>query len=107
MAYTNKRSQTQLTAPGTTATLPLAKYGASRWYQVVVATIDTNVVLRVEYTNTASGSVTARSQDFTLTANGTYTLAVFGQDNFTRLNFVSESGGTNATITATLCEETN
>jgi len=98
------RTQTQLTAPGTTAKLKLTQRVGDKFYKVVLATVDTNVVVRVEYANTSAGSVTGRSQDYTLTANGTYTLPVFPLDNFVYFNFVSETGGTGATLDVTLLE---
>ena len=107
MAQLNRRTQTQLTAPGVTADLKLSPYAASRHYRVVVAAINTSLVVRAEYAATASGSVTGRGFDYTITANGTYTLPVFATDNFVHLNFVSEAGGFAATVDATLVEETN
>jgi hypothetical protein len=104
MAIKQQRVQTQLTAPGTTAKLKLTQRVGDKFYKVVLATVDTNIIVRVEYTNTSAGSVTGRGQDITLTANGTYTLPVFPLDNFVYLNFVSETGGTGATVDATLIE---
>jgi hypothetical protein len=105
MARINSRSQTQLTAENTaTADLEITKRVGDKGYKLVVATIDTNVVVRLEYANTSGGSITGRSIDYTITANGTYILPVFPLDNFVHLNFVSESGGTGATITGTLLE---
>lgn len=107
MAYTNRRTQTTLTDPGTTTSLKLAPYAASRHYRLVVATINTSIVVRAEYQATSGGAVTGRGMDYTITANGTYSLPVFPIDSFVRFNFVSEVGGTAASVAATLVEETN
>ena len=107
MAQINRRPLTQLTEVGVTANLKLSPYAGPRWFRVVVAAINTSLVIRAEYATTASGAVTARGMDYTITANGTYTLPVFATDNFVRLNFVSETGGSAVTLDATLTEETN
>lgn len=107
MAQLNRRVQTQLTAPGVTDALKLSPYAAPRHFQIVVAAINTSLVARVEYTNTVGGAVTVRGVDYTIKANGTHTLPVFAAGEFTRLNFVSEAGGTTVTVDATLIEETN
>lgn len=107
MANLNNRVQTQLTAPGSTAGLALGQYGGgNKFYKVVVASINTNCVLRVEFSSTqAFSAVTAQRPDVTITANGTYILDVKPAGNFARLTFVSETGGTAVTIDATLVEE--
>lgn len=107
MAYQNRRILAQLTAPNTSNVLKLAPYAAPRHYRIVIAAINTSLVVRAEYRNTSAGAVTARGVDYTITANGTYSIPVFAMDNFTHLNFVSEVGGTAVTVDATLVEETN
>lgn len=105
MALKNRRTQTQLTAPGVTSDLQLAPYAGPRWFRVVVATIDTNVTVRSESTD--GTTVTAQSPDFVLTANGTYLIPVYADNSHVQFNFVSEAGGTAATLDVTLVEETN
>jgi len=91
-------SFTQLTAPGSTADVNVLDFH-HHTFQIVVANIDTNVVVRVEgsldgtnYFNTATG-------DTTYTANGTYMLEISNfKSKFLRFTFVSEAGGANATI---------
>lgn len=100
----NSRTQTQLTAPGTSAYLQLSTGRASKWYEITIATIDTNVIVQVEYSTTGSGAATKLAPAVTFTENGTYVLPVFDVAKYVRFNFVSESGGTAATITPVLKE---
>jgi hypothetical protein len=105
MAQLNRRTQTQLTAPGVTADLKLSPYAGPRWFKVVVATIDTNIVVRSESTD--GTTVTAQTPNTTITANGTYLIPVYADNSHVQFNFVSEAGGTAATVDVTLIEETN
>jgi len=105
MASKNRRIQTQLTAPGVTAHLPLSVYAGPRWFKVVVATINTSLVVRVEATN--GTTLIAQSADITIIANGTYLIPVQADDSHVRFNFVSEAGGTAVTLNVSLVEETN
>lgn len=105
MAQLNRRTQTQLTAPGVTADLKLAPYAGPRWFQVVVAAINTSVVVRSESTD--GTTVTAQTPDVTITANGTYLIPVYASNSHVQFNWVSEAGGTAATLDVTLVEETN
>lgn len=91
----------QLTAPGVTAYSKvqpgsIGEYG----YKVVIASINTSLVLRVEYNNASTGSAISRSEDIAITANGTYIIPIFASEAFSRLNFVSEVGGTAVTVDA-------
>lgn len=93
-------SFTQLTAPGSTAAVNMETFH-NLFVQIVVAAIDTNVVVRLEGSldNSNWFNLNDAGTDTTITANGTYQMH---KDNFAckyfRFTFVSESGGTNATI---------
>ncbi len=92
-------AETQLTAPGTTQALDVTPYTRVNC-QYVIASINTNVVVRLEgsndgtnWSNLAQGEV-----DTTRTANGTFNFITTAPLYRVRFNFVSESGGTTATI---------
>ncbi len=88
-----------LSAPGVTAAQKCT--GANLSFQVTVAGIGTNVVVRFEgsvdgsnYFNLASNQV-----DYTITANGTYGYVLFAPVQFVRVRLVSVSGGTPSVAT--------
>ena len=88
-----------LTAPGVTAAQKST--GANLSFQVTVADIGTNVVIRFEgsvdgdnYFNLAANQV-----DYTITANGTYGYVLFAPVQFVRVRLVSLSGGTPSVAT--------
>jgi len=88
-----------LTAPGVTAAQKST--GANLSFQVTVADIGTNVVIRFEgsvdgdsYFNLAANQV-----DYTITANGTYVYVLFAPVQFVRVRLVSLSGGTPSVAT--------
>jgi hypothetical protein len=90
---------TQLTAPGNTAAIPTAAY-ARHTLQYTVASIDTNVVVNWEGTLDGTNWFDLRDAgDKTILANGT---SAFEYSKLAvaaiRFVFVSESGGTAATI---------
>ena len=83
-----------LTAPGVTAAQKAT--GANLSFQVKVADIGTNVVIRFEgsldgedYFNLAN-----EENDYTITANGTYGYVLYAPVQYLRLRLVSISGGT-------------
>lgn len=91
-------SFTQLTAPGTTDALQV-KTVTNHTIAVTVAAIDTNVVVRIE--GSLDGTNWANLSDVgdtTITGNGTEMFFFKGKLNYIRGNFVSESGGTAATV---------
>lgn len=98
--FTQFAAETQLTAPGTTQALDVTAFSRIHC-QYVITTINTNVVVRLEgsndgtnWSNLAQGEV-----DTTRTANGAYSFVITGIPLFRiRFNFVSETGGTAATI---------
>ncbi len=100
MVKLGTKSITTLTAPGGSTVLevgnqPIVKLVA----KVTVASINTNVVIRFETDESTSFSaVTGQTLDETITANGTYLFDVPVDNSFVRLNFVSEAGGTAATV---------
>lgn len=100
----DKNVWAQLTAPGSTSAFSMVGYTRAT-IAVVVAAINTNVVLRVEGSMNGTNwfNLSATNTDTTITANGTYAFNVssVAADNI-RLTFVSESGGTAATIDATV-----
>lgn len=100
----DKNVWAQLTAPGSTSAFSLVGYNKAT-VSVVVASINTNVVLRVEGSMNGTNwfNLNASNVDTTITANGTYGFnASSVVADSIRLTFVSESGGTAATIDATV-----
>lgn len=98
-------TETQLTAPGTTTTRNFAAYKrATCW--VNLASINTSVTVQIEGRPTSSGSwysliprsLNASPASETLTGNGLYVYQVDTTAEELRFNFVSESGGTTATL---------
>lgn len=94
-------SITQLTEPGASAWIATGK-ALNHTVAVTVASIDTNVVVRIEGTidGTNVFNLSDTDTDTTITANGTYGFMATGSLIGIRVNFVSESGGTAATIDA-------
>lgn len=92
-----------LTAAGSTVGPSTDIYNKGTW-QIVIAAIDTSVVVRIEGSldGTSWFNVDDALLDTTYTANGTYKLNYEGKFRNTRLTFVSEVGGTNVTVTGTL-----
>jgi len=90
---------TQLTAPGNSNTINTAAYN-NHTVVYKVASINTNVVVRLE--GSVNGTDFANLDevgDTTITANGTYGFKLSNSAiTSMRLVFVSESGGTTATI---------
>lgn len=91
----------QLTAPGVSAWIPTGK-ALYHTIAVTVAAINTNVVLRVEGSvdGTTAFNLSDTETDTTITANGTKAFVFSGALTHIRVNFVSESGGSNATVNA-------
>lgn len=97
-SYTEKDDYTQLTAPGSTTGLEVIAY-KDHTFQYTVATINTNVVSRIEGSLDNTNWYTLSAADITVTGNGTYYISV--QDRRTkyiRYTFVSETGGTDAKV---------
>jgi len=91
--------ETQLIATGSTAARDssLVKHIS---FEYVVALIDTNVIVRFEG-RIGSGNwanLDADEVDTTITSNGTFLATFTGRLSEVRFTFVSESGGTAATI---------
>jgi hypothetical protein len=92
---------TQLTEPGSTT--GFATPGKTdHTVAATVAAINTNVVVRVEGSvdNTSWFNLDASETDTTISSNGTRGFKFTGALAYIRLTFVSESGGTAATIDA-------
>ena len=92
---------TQLTAPGNSAgfaTPSLTRH--SVW--CTVAAINTSLVLRVEGSldNSVWANLDSSNTDFSVTGNGTYGFTFIGLLAYIRVVFVSEVGGTAATVDA-------
>lgn len=92
---------TQLTAPGNSA--GFATTGLTRhsvW--CTVAAINTSLVLRVEGSidNSAWANLDCNNTDFSVTGNGTYGFTFLGLLGYIRVVFVSEVGGSAATVDA-------
>lgn len=89
-----------LAAPGVSDALPVGNY-SEHLIQCTVAAINTNVVLRIEGSldGTNFFNLSASDEDKTITANGTYAFRYVGMVDYIRVRFVSESGGTAATVT--------
>ncbi len=69
-------------------------------FAVTVASINANVVLRAEGSLDGSAwfNLSESELDFTYTANGTYSFSYDGILSRARMNFISEAGGTDATL---------
>lgn len=89
------------TAPGVGASQVMNGY-IRAFITLTIASINTNVVFRIEGSNdnTNWANLDINNQDTTFTTNGTYAFTFEGCPQRIRVNFVSESGGTAATITA-------
>lgn len=90
---------TQLTAPGTTA-MKKTLQNLNHTIVAVVANINTSLVLRVEGTIDGTNwfNLSDTNTDTTITANGVYGFMATGAIQGIRMNFVSETGGSSATI---------
>jgi len=90
---------TQLTAVGNTAWIKTLQ-NTNHTIMVKVANINTNVVVRVEGTinGTDAFNMSDLNSDTTITANGNYAFMMSGAIQAIRLNFVSETGGSAATL---------
>lgn len=90
----------QLTAAGNGTSIDTSGFKNHSFY-VTVASIDTNVVVRIEGSTDDStfANIDVAGTDITYTANGTYLLskAEFPM-KYARVVFVSESGGTGVTL---------
>lgn len=82
------------TTTGVTASIDVG--GSATSFQVTVADIGTDVVIRFEGSldNTSFFNLDASEADYTLTANGTYGYYLDAPVRYVRLNLVSISGGT-------------
>lgn len=91
----------QLTAAGVTAAIGCGDF-TEHVLQYTVAAINTNVVLRAEGSIDGENfyNLSESNVDTTVTANGTNAFTYSGKINYIRLRFVSESGGTDATVDA-------
>lgn len=92
-------SLTTLTEAGVTEAQKTT--GAYLSFQVTVAGIGTNVVIRLEGSldGTSYFNLSENEVNFTLTANGTYGYVLFAPVQFVRLRLVSVSGGTPSVAT--------
>lgn len=95
-------NETALTAVGSTQSRSCAGYSQFT-YQAVVASIGTNVVVRVEGNLGGSGwaNLNVNNTDTTIAANGTYIFTFTGKLVNIRFTLVSLSGGT-PSVTASL-----
>lgn len=95
-----KHVESQLTAPSTSTNSRNMDGFNRAFITATVANINTNVVLRIEGSNDNSNwvNLNASDADTTITANGTYGFQYVGCPQHIRTTFVSESGGTSATV---------
>lgn len=99
--YQQEHQQSALAAPGVSDSISFAGWERLSCAYTVAA-INTSVTVRVEGQIVDGGewvSLHASRTDDTVTANGTYLLTWEGCAHAVRLRFVSEAGGTAATIT--------
>jgi len=91
---------TQLTATGVTSDLLDMSGCKDAVFQYTIAAMNTTVVVRLEGSNDNSSffNLDFDDQDITQTVNGTYAIQYEGRVGFIRFRFVSETGGTAATI---------
>lgn len=92
-------NESQLSAPSSTSSRNMNGFNRA-FITATVANINTNVVLRIEGSNDNSNwvNLSASDADTTITANGTYGFQYVGCPQHIRTTFVSESGGTSATV---------
>lgn len=97
-------AETQLTAAGTTSTVDVSEYSHAI-ITYTVAAIDTSIDVRPEGSiddGTTWFNLNPDEADTTITANGTYAFVIPGDAvsalTSLRFNFVSETGGANATV---------
>ena len=109
--YTKITGITQLTAPGSTADVNVSSMGLYG-YAFTVAALDTNVIVgmtgNVDGTNyaylpldnSAVSDASITTNKVTVTANGTYAIYSSAPVNEARFTWITEAGGTAATIDA-------
>lgn len=90
---------TQLTEPGTSSWIATGK-NSIHTLVATVAVINTNVILRAEGTIDGTIAFPLAATDSTITANGSTVITYSGPLTHIRVNFVSEDGGTDATVDA-------
>ena len=95
-----KHVESQLTAPSTSTNSRNMDGYSKGCIQVVVANINTSVTLRVEGSNDNTNwfNISTSNTDTTFTANGCYAFQFDSCPQHVRTTFVSEVGGTSATI---------
>lgn len=95
-----KHVESQLTAPSTSTNSRNMDGYSKGCIQVVVASINTSVTLRVEGSNDNSNwfNLSTSRTDTTFTANGCYAFQFDSCPQHVRTTFVNEAGGTAATI---------
>lgn len=92
------KTHAQLDAPGNGSTLRLDDKGfTSGVGEITVASIDTNVTVRYDYSNDGF-STTIKGPEETYTANGVYAQPILNGYKACRPVFVAETGGTAATL---------
>jgi hypothetical protein len=94
----------QLTAPGSTVVTNVVPYKNFSWV-VKVGSINTNVIVQVDgsHNNTDFYNLAGIGLTTTIIANGVYEIAIMNAATaYTRLTFISEDGGTDATLDCTL-----
>jgi hypothetical protein len=90
---------TQLTAAGVADNIADTKGANSLSCEFVVAAINTNVIVRLEFSNDrAFASGVYFTPELTITANGNYAISSAPVKRYCRARFVSEAGGTAATV---------
>lgn len=89
----------QLTAPGASAWIPCAG-NSFHAFTFTVGAINTEVVLRAEGSvdGATAFNLSALGDDTTVSGNGSNAFTYVGAISHIRLNFVSEDGGTDATV---------
>jgi hypothetical protein len=104
MALPNVTAFTALTAVGPTAFV--ANSAASFVFQVVVATIGTSVVVRLQGSNDGTNFFNLQASDNTITANGVYGYAIANTPClYVRANLITIVTGS-PTVTITLAQDT-
>ena len=92
----------QLTAPGNSSSVGLGNtMPANAVFDITIASINTDCTVEVQASDDNFSTI-VHGISKTITANGVYALSVPINHNAVRLSFVSETGGTAATIDAKL-----
>ena len=99
-SYMQEYTQAALTAPGRGVVIDTSDFGqVPGAFEAIIASIDTNVTIRIDYSSSATfASDVVEGVPITITSNKSVVLPILPIRRYAALNFVSETGGTAATV---------